>query len=150
LPQHFNATLIIAGDGEEKENLKALAAGNDKIHFIGFQEKNRVPYWFNLADVFVFASRYDGWGLVINEAIAAGNAIICSTATGAATDKLIDGENAVLLNAEDVNGYAAAMEKMANDNAYREMLRSRSNQLRASLSSQYNAEQLHAIFGAVE
>lgn len=146
LPSQVNARLIIMGDGEVKEDLKRLSNNNERIHFIGFQEKEMIPYWFNLADIFVFASRYDGWGLVINEATAAGNAIICSNVVGAAADKLIDMHNAIILDPEDVTGFANAMESLITNNELRSELLRNSESLKAVFSSDYNAQRVYDIY----
>ena len=72
-----------------KESLKELAApAGGRIVFLGFVEKNDIPYYFANSDIFAFASRYDGWALVINEALAADLPIISSDKVGAAVDKL--------------------------------------------------------------
>ena len=45
-----------------------------------------LPRFFARADVFVLPSRYDGWGVVVNQALGAGLPILCSDAVGAAAD----------------------------------------------------------------
>lgn len=148
LPAHLKVQLIIMGDGEERENLMSLCNGNNNIHFIGFQGKEMVPYWFQLSDAFVFASRYDGWGLVINEALAAERAIICSKEIGAATDKLIDRYNALLIESEDVNAFRSAMEQLVTNTELRNELIENSRPLKTELSSEYNARKVYDIFRA--
>ncbi|RYY17351.1 MAG: glycosyltransferase [Chitinophagaceae bacterium] len=141
--------VLIVGDGEERTSLEAMAKDCPGITFLGFQDKSMVPYYFNVADAFVFASRYDGWGLIINEAIAASLPVICSRQTGAAIDKLDNGK-AILLDAEDVEGYSRAMEDMVTGKLNRWELISRTNQIAEEFSSEYNARQLYNICTAAE
>jgi glycosyltransferase involved in cell wall biosynthesis len=58
----------------------------EHIEFAGFQAPDKLPEFFEKADVFVLPSRYDGWGVVVNQALAAGLPAICSDAVGAAED----------------------------------------------------------------
>ncbi len=44
--------------------------------------RRTLPGLFARADVFVLPSRYDGWGVVVNQAIGAGLPVICSDAVG--------------------------------------------------------------------
>jgi glycosyltransferase involved in cell wall biosynthesis len=137
--------LVIMGDGEERRTLTTLADGDSRIKFIGFQEKHLIPYWFKAADIFVFASRYDGWGLVINEAIAGDAAIICSTAVGAGRDLLQDGVNGFLVDPENVEGFATAMTKLITDTSLRESFVKNNSENAERLSSDYNAKLIYGL-----
>jgi glycosyltransferase involved in cell wall biosynthesis len=72
----------------------------ERIHFHGFQPPDKLPEFFALADVFVLPSRYDGWGVVVNQALGAGLPLVCSNAVGAAHD-LVDPERNGLLFANE-------------------------------------------------
>jgi glycosyltransferase involved in cell wall biosynthesis len=63
----------------------------DRIEYAGFQAPEDLPRFFARADVFVLPSRYDGWGVVMNQALGAGLPIICSDMVGAGRD-LVDEE----------------------------------------------------------
>jgi glycosyltransferase involved in cell wall biosynthesis len=73
----------ILGDGDLKNELQKLAKPDLKINFIGFVEPNNLPYYYKNSDIFLFTSRYDGWGVVINESMAAGLPIIVTKNCGA-------------------------------------------------------------------
>jgi glycosyltransferase involved in cell wall biosynthesis len=139
-----NIKLLILGDGEEKSKLVNLTKGDQRIEFIGFQEKEMIPYWFNMADSFVFATRYDGWGLVINEALAAGKPVISTRAAGAAADQL-NSENSIICEPEDIAGFAKAMYLMATDNQLNEEFINKTRNISTKLSSAYNARKVYDI-----
>ena len=80
------------------------------MHFTGRLKQQDLPAHFGAADVFVFPSRHDGWGVVVNEACAAGLPVIASRQTGAAHDLVRDGENGFVLDCEDVDGFAGRMQ----------------------------------------
>ena len=146
LPELHNAKLIIVGDGSEKEQLVSLAGGDIRIFFVGFQDKEKIPYWFNLADVFLFASRYDGWALVVNEAMAAGKAIVCSYETGAAYDSLVHRQNALLYHADDTEGFASAISELSKDKKLVSLLSANAYQTGINLSSASMAKKLYDIY----
>jgi glycosyltransferase involved in cell wall biosynthesis len=101
-----NCKLIIIGEGIEKSNLINSIDGNSNIVLAGFKEKEEIPYYFALADIFLFASRYDGWALVINEAFAAGLPVIASKETGAAREWIQHNINGYLVNEPSPKQYA--------------------------------------------
>ena len=144
LEKALNIKLLILGDGAEKDNLVKLSKGDDRIVFIGFQEKELIPYWFNLADAFVFATRYDGWGLVINEALAAEKPVISSNAAGAAADQLNAG-NAMICESGNVSEFTEAMRRLATDQQHNRDLVNKTHNISIKLSSNYNARRVYDI-----
>jgi glycosyltransferase involved in cell wall biosynthesis len=78
-------TLILVGDGPERLRLQHLAAGitGADIRFMGRLEGRALAACYALADVFVFPSLVDVWGLVVNEAMACGLPVLGSRFAGA-------------------------------------------------------------------
>ncbi len=88
--------LLIVGDGPLKPDLLARVPGQylDRIKWTGFVDNQAVvSAAYRLSDVLVLPSDYEPWALVINEAAAAGLAIISSSAVGASAEILQDGVN---------------------------------------------------------
>lgn len=83
-----DARLLIAGNGMLEQELKTKAAADQRIIFLGFQNQQRMPLLYRLADVFVLPSKGPGetWGLSVNEAMACGRAVIVSNRCGCAQD----------------------------------------------------------------
>lgn len=74
-----NAKLLIVGDGPYREKLEELThrlALDDHVVFIGRIPHDHVNYYYNIADVFVSASKTETQGLTIIEAMAAGLPVI--------------------------------------------------------------------------
>jgi glycosyltransferase involved in cell wall biosynthesis len=80
-----------------------------RIEYLGFQPPDELPKFFGQADVFVLPSRYDGWGVVINQAVAAGLPVICSDQVGAGFDLVDEGVNGSKFSAGDEEGLFQAM-----------------------------------------
>ena len=81
--QSKKVELTILGDGPELRNLKKIINPHINVNFIGFVQPNEISKYYLDAHVFILASRYDGWGVVINEALAFGLPVIVSNSCGA-------------------------------------------------------------------
>lgn len=91
-----NTGVYIIGGKPTEEYIK-FVKDNDlsNIHFLNFKGKEDLTKYYKAADVFVLPTRYDVWGLVINEAMANGLPIVT-------TDKCVAGLELV---EKGVNGY---------------------------------------------
>lgn len=106
--------LLIAGTGEEQLRLVDLAAGDPRIIFLGGIAPGELPLYYGLADVLILAARDEPWGLVTNEAMACGLAVIAHGECGAAVD-LVSEENGVILESFAIDELAAAMRCLTGD-----------------------------------
>ena len=95
LAQRGRDTLILVGDGPERARLQELAAGiaGADIRFPGRREGGELAAYYALADVFVFPSLVDVWGLVVNEAMACGLPVLGSHFAGS-SQQLVQGSDA--------------------------------------------------------
>jgi glycosyltransferase involved in cell wall biosynthesis len=92
--QHSRAMAIIVGDGESLPELKALAkqCGLKNVRFVGKQAPLELARYYAAADVFVFPSQVDVWGLVVNEALCFGLPVLASRYAGASQALIVDDE----------------------------------------------------------
>ena len=106
--------LVIVGDGEERAALEKRAAesGLGSIRFCGFRNQSELPRFFDLATVFVLPSRHEPWGLIVNEVMNAGRAVIVSDDVGCAPDLVRDGVEGYVFPAGDVAALAAALKRV--------------------------------------
>jgi glycosyltransferase involved in cell wall biosynthesis len=112
--------LVVAGGGPEEPALRRSAPPD--VTFLGvLDHKCALPQLYASADAFVFASLTETLGLVVLEAMASGLPVIATPAGGVA-DHLRDGENGLAFPANDVNGMAHAMVRLAMDGTLREKL----------------------------
>lgn len=84
--------LKLVGDGPLKERLEGLAIGHSQISLLPWASYQQLPDLLVSASCMVLPSSFEPWGLVVNEAMAAGLPVVVSEATGAATD-LVGPEN---------------------------------------------------------
>ena len=106
--------LVIVGDGEERAVLEAQAAasGCDGIRFCGFRNQSELPRFFDLASVFVLPSRSEPWGLIVNEGMNAGRAVIVSDEVGCQPDLVTDGAEGCVFPAGDVAALTEALRRV--------------------------------------
>jgi glycosyltransferase involved in cell wall biosynthesis len=83
-----NFSLVFVGDGPDLVGLKALAAQLDvkNLHFYPVQAAEAMPAFYRSADVLVFPTMHDVWGLVANEAVLSGLIVLCSKHAGCAKE----------------------------------------------------------------
>jgi glycosyltransferase involved in cell wall biosynthesis len=99
-------TLMFVGDGVQGDEVRAcLPPGSGVV--TGFVNQSELPAYYHAADVLVLPSEAEKWGLVINEAMAAGALPVVSDRVGAATD-LVAGVGEVY-PCGDVASLAAAL-----------------------------------------
>ncbi|MEO7030545.1 MAG: glycosyltransferase family 4 protein [Acidobacteriaceae bacterium] len=103
--------LVIVGDGEERARLEAFCSASalTDVRFAGFQNQSVLPRFFQLADVFVLPSRHEPWGLIVNEAMAAGCPSIVSEDVGSHPDLIVNGENGLVFPTGNVPALTAAL-----------------------------------------
>jgi len=97
--------LVIAGDGVLRDELMARVPQHlgGRITWTGFiNDQSVVSALYKLCDILVLPSDYEPWGLVVNEAAAAGLAMVCSSCVGAAFELLRDGRNGRIFAAGDL------------------------------------------------
>jgi len=115
LPDDGPFELLIAGTGRHEDRLKALAADlgvRDRIEFLGFVPDEDLPALYTAADVFLFPSRYEGFGLVFLEAMACGTPVV-GTPVGGIPDVVEDGETGFVV--DDVAAMANRVEVLGDD-----------------------------------
>ena len=139
--------LEIAGVGPEEPRLRALAG--DNVSFLGWVARDALPDLYANADVAVMPSRSDPWGLVLNEAALAGLPLVSTTAAGAAWDVIEDGVNGFRVPPGDVRALRAAIERIADDDAFRRSAAVRSGELAARFTPEAWADSVQRTIAGV-
>lgn len=88
----------------------------ENVHFEGFKTKEELKCYYQAADLFVFPTREDIWGLVVNEAMANGLPVITTDKCVAGLELIKDGENGYIVPTENSEMLASKInELMRND-----------------------------------
>jgi len=113
LAEEYNyIELSFLGDGDLRPVLeKQLSKYSQQVKFLGFQQWEDLPKFYQQADVFCFPSRYDGWGLVVPEALSSGLPVIGTDQTGSVLELIKNEYNGWLIKSESEESLYQAMKK---------------------------------------
>ena len=122
----IDARLIVFGEGPDEQELRALAQR------LGVAERVEWRGWVPAphaamagCDAFVLASRWEGFGNVIVEAMACGVPVVCTDCQSGPREILADGEYGILTPVGESAALAAALRRLAGDAELRATLRER-------------------------
>ena len=102
-------SLTVVGDGPDRAQLGSRVQGN--VKFLGYIDPEKMHTVFQAADVFVFPTLQDVWGLVVNEALMSGLPVICSRYAGCAPDVIIEGKNGWIVDPVDQDDFSRTLMK---------------------------------------
>jgi glycosyltransferase involved in cell wall biosynthesis len=87
-------------------------AAEGRVRFLGRVGEAELPLWYNVATAVVYPSRYEGFGLPALEAMRCGTPAITSTAEAL---REVVGDAGLLVDPNDVEGWASAMRTLLED-----------------------------------
>lgn len=112
----------------------------------GFVADDDLPALYRAADLFVFPSLYEGFGLPVLEAMGCGTPVVASNASSLPE---VAGDAALLVPPEDVEALAEAMWRLLSDDALRNELRNRGFKQVSRFTWERAAENLLAIYAQI-
>jgi glycosyltransferase involved in cell wall biosynthesis len=117
--------LWIEGAGPELEGYIHQAAElgmGDRCRFLGFCQYDLHSWLVRSADIIIVPSFEDSWGIVVDEGLQLGKAVVSTRATGSAVDRILDGDNGFIIQAGDTAALAERLARLLNDRPLRERL----------------------------
>jgi len=108
------ARLAILGSGPLEAETRKLAGELGLEEAVTLPGRTDIRDWLERADVFVHTSRWEGFGIVLLEAMLAGLPVV-ATRVSAVPEVVADGVTGVLVEAGDVDGLAAALQALLTD-----------------------------------
>ena len=140
--------IAVAGSGPQSERLQdeARRLGLTNVTWCGFVNQTKLPELYALADIYVMPSLWETWGLVLNEAMAAGAAPVASSDVSATRDLIRNGETGFTFAPSDWDALAQHVARLVDDAELRQRI-GRAAQVR-SASYSYDAA-VHGILGAL-
>jgi mannosyltransferase len=144
LPKYPDFSAVVVGlatvdnrpflEGLKQQVARAYLA--ERIVFLGELPVEEVPLWYQRISIYVFASRVEGFGLTMLEAMAAGDAVVAARA-GAAEMIITDGDDGVLTPVGDVDSLVAALEPLMREP---ERIKAMGARARARVVSQFSRD----------
>jgi glycosyltransferase involved in cell wall biosynthesis len=122
--------LLLVGDGPEREALEErVRSVQPGVAMTGFKQASELAELYGAASGFILPSLSEPWGLVINEAMAAGLPILASDRVGAMFDLVFPGINGYVFNPESRDDMVEAMLRLSSDQVDREAMGKASRRL---------------------
>jgi glycosyltransferase involved in cell wall biosynthesis len=117
--------LVIAGDGPLRRDVEAWSARHksNRIILLGMIPWDEMMALYRLADIVLFPTKREKFGMVVIEALACGVPVIAYNRGGAARELIRDGINGYLVNEGDVAGLSQRIERVMADSALLAALR---------------------------
>ena len=112
--RHPHARLAILGWGALEEPTRALARELGLADTVLLPGRVEPQAWLERADIFAHTSRWEGFGIVLLEAMLAGLPVV-ATRVSAVPEIVVDGETGVLAGAGDIEAVAAALDELLAD-----------------------------------
>lgn len=112
-----NYSLLVVGDGEQRQELEEFTTNNNlerQVEWLGKIPYSSLGKYFQAADVFVFPTYEDIWGMVLTEAMAFGKPVICSQGANA-VEMVAEGENGFVYPPEDTAQLAKHMSRFLDN-----------------------------------
>jgi glycosyltransferase involved in cell wall biosynthesis len=146
-----NVQLLLVGrEADLPRFMQAVSASaRERIRYEGFMAAESLPEYFGRSDVFVLPSRYDGWGVVVNQALATGVPIITTDAVGAGLDYVANGINGLRVKAGDVNALYDAMQTLAENPELARTWGVKSREVARTLTPEIGADKWVQVFEAL-
>ncbi len=124
----------------------ATAGLGDVVRQVAARSDADLHAWYQAADVFVFPSYYEGFGLPVLEAMASGTPVVCSNRTSLSE---VAGEAALLVDPADGAALADALRRVLAEPDLRIELVQRGRARAASFSWERTAQQVQQVYQAV-
>jgi glycosyltransferase involved in cell wall biosynthesis len=141
------ADLVIAGQWDERypqtKDLVEQLNLKDRVRFIGPVQDDDLPALYGGAEVFVFPSEYEGFGLPVLEAMACGAPVVCSNRSSLPE---VAGDAALLCEPQDSEALAHAIEQILTDRDLRATLQQRGLARAAQFSWEQTAQRTLNVY----
>lgn len=138
----------IVGEGAEQQKLECLISKyglQGKVNLLGKKSHDELLQLMREHKIYMFTSDfYEGWGAVLNEAMASGCAVVASHAIGSVPFLLKDGENGRIYKSGDVKeAYGIVKELLASDELCYKYGKNAVNTIKCEYSSDIAAERIY-------
>jgi glycosyltransferase involved in cell wall biosynthesis len=113
--QTFGVSLLVVGDGSMRFAVENEMRACERLRYPGRLSGNELWSAYKAADMLVLPSHSESWGLVVNEAMAAGLPVIVTDRVGCADDLVHEGITGLIVPADAPAQLAAAIVRLCED-----------------------------------
>ena len=104
--------VIVGASGWKNESIQRAISKNANVRLAGYVSRELLPAVYEGCSLFVFPSHYEGFGMPVLEAMAAGAPVIASNVS--ALPEVV-GDSGILIDPDDIEDLTEAMERVLED-----------------------------------
>jgi glycosyltransferase involved in cell wall biosynthesis len=134
---------VMVGNGPLEESLRQESERIPNLLMLGFKNQPEIRDCYHGADVLVVPSEFETWGLVVNEAFAAGTPAVVTHTCGAAGDLVIPGETGYVYEMGNVEQAAKFIQLLAES---RSLCAELSRRAKSRVTQDYSVDQFAQAF----
>lgn len=114
---------VFVGNGNWEDKMRELSEGMPNVHYLPFQNQSQIPHVYQMCDVLALPSQGPGetWGLVVNEAMACGKAVLVSDKCGCYADLVENGTNGYVFKSGDLDECVDSLSKLGKKEEVKKM-----------------------------
>jgi glycosyltransferase involved in cell wall biosynthesis len=148
LEQRNDVMFVIIGSGPDVEKIKMLVAELNIIEYVLFlgYRKDAVRY-MKIFDVMLFTSRFEPFGLVLAEAMAARVPIVAMDVRGAVSEIIRPFIDGIVIKGADCSTAAKSVSRLLDDRVYRDQLvTSARERVTTKFTLRQNAQKVYLLY----
>lgn len=116
----------------------------EEVIFVGYVSENDITKYYNAADLFVYPSLYEGFGMPPLEAMACGTPVVTSNITSLPE---VVADSAITIDPHDVDAFVDAMYNVLTDEKLREAMISKGLKRAQLFNWERSAEEMRRVYG---
>lgn len=128
---------VVIGNGEQEEELKRAAEGEDRVRLVGFKNQGETRDYYYLSDLLMVPSEFEFWPTVVSEAFVTGMTTIVTDSCAVAGDLVVHGETGFIFKTGDLDSAERFLRTLITDPT--ELARLNAN-ARRKVISQYGTQ----------
>ena len=145
LPQHIHIVIVGRRTGYTKkveQFIKDNGLG-ERVHIISNVPFNDLPAFYQSAEIFVYPSRFEGFGIPIIEALYSGIPVVA--ATGSCLEEA-GGPDSIYVNPDDITGLADAFKQIYSNSDKRKNMVEKGREFAKRFSEKQQSEEIINIY----
>jgi glycosyltransferase involved in cell wall biosynthesis len=133
----------VPGAREKLVELIETLGLQEEVIFVGYVSENDITKYYNAADLFVYPSLYEGFGMPPLEAMACGTPVVTSNVTSLPE---VVADAAITIDPHEVNAFVEAMYKVLTDEKLRENMIDKGLKRAQLFNWERSAEEMHRVY----
>lgn len=138
--------MVVVGDGPMRKELEQQSKKMERIRFVGFQSPES---WYQSASIFCMTSNFEGWGMVLTEAMSYGVIPCAFHSFMSVTDVIEDGQSGCLVRPFSISEYVQKLKMLMDDEALRVKMSQSCREKVQSFSIDRIANQWETLFNSI-